>query len=68
MSHRMINQINSLKNEVATLTFQMVPVLSKIPDQQFLDQFPFSSKMSVLEFENKLNTDSDIKEKFVSKN
>ncbi|KAE9522058.1 hypothetical protein AGLY_017544 [Aphis glycines] len=64
MRECMINQINSLKNEVATLTFQMVPVLSKIPDQQFLDQFPFSSKMSVLEFENKLNTDSDIKENF----
>jgi len=64
----MINQINSLKNEVAMLTSHMVSALSKIPDQQFLDQFPFSFKMSLLEFENKLNTDSDIKEKFVSKN
>jgi len=66
MSERMLNQMNSLRTEIATLTSQMVPVLSNIPDKEFLDQFPFSSKISVLECENKLNTDSDINEKFVS--
>lgn len=66
MNERMLNQISSLRTEVSTLTSQMVPVLSNIPDKQFIDQFPFTSKVSVLEFENKLNSDSDINEKFVS--
>lgn len=67
MNERMLNQISSLRTEVATLTSQMVPVMSNIPDKTFLDQFPFSSKMSVLECESKLNTDSDINDKFVSR-
>lgn len=63
----MLNQKNSLRTEVATLTSQMVPVLSNIPDQQFLEKFLFYSKISVLEYENKLSSDSDISEKFVSR-
>jgi len=66
MNERMLNQISSLKTEVAKLTSQMLPVLSNIPDKTFLDQFPFSSKMSIFECESKLNTDSDTNEQFVS--
>jgi len=68
MNERMLNQISSLRTEIATLTSQMQPrpVFSNVTDKLFLDQFPFSSKTSVLECENKLNTDTDIKEKFVS--
>ncbi|XP_060858227.1 uncharacterized protein LOC132935648 [Metopolophium dirhodum] len=64
MNERMLNQISSLRTEVATLTSQITPVLSNIPDKNFLDQFPFSSKISVLECESKLSSDSDINEKF----
>lgn len=68
MNERMLKQFSSLRSEVATLTSQMVPVLSNyIPDKQFLDQFPFTSKVSVLECESKLNSDSDMNEKFVSR-
>lgn len=67
MNERMLNQISSLRTEVATLTSQMVPILSNIPDKKFLDQFPLSSIMSVLECESKLNADSDINVKFVSR-
>jgi len=67
MSERMLNQISILRTEVANLNSQMVPVLSNIPDKKFLDQFPFSSQLSILECENKLNNDSDINEKFVSR-
>jgi len=67
MNERMLNQINSLRSEVATLTSQMVPILSNIPDKQFIDQFPFTSKVSVLECESQLSSDSDMNEKFVSR-
>lgn len=64
--------IPSLKDYFTNFTNQIVvPTIgfsNDIDDQLFLELFPFSTKDSVFKFEKILQTDNNIKEKFVSLN
>jgi len=68
MNERLWNQMNSLRSEFANIKHHMVPELLFSNDSkntEFLDQFPFFTEESVLACEKVLQTDDNIKEKFV---
>lgn len=69
MNERILNQISSLKNDIAKLTRHILPIglsfSNDMEDQRFLDQFPFSNWENVLICERVLETNNDLKEKFV---
>jgi len=68
-NERILSQINSLKNEVAKLTRHVLPIglafSNDMEDKKFLDQLPFSNWENVLVCESLLQTNNDVKDKFV---
>jgi len=68
-NERILNKISSLKNDVAKLIRHVVPLglafSNYMEDKQFLDQLPFCNWENVLVCERVLQTNDDVKEKFV---
>jgi len=68
-NERVLSKISSLKNDVAKLVRHVLPIglafSNDVEDKQFLDQLPFSNWENVLVCERVLQTNNDVKEKFV---
>jgi len=68
-NERILSKISSLKNDVAKLARHVLPIglafSNDVEDKQFLDQLPFSNWENVLVCERVLQTNNDVKEKFV---
>jgi len=68
-NERILSKISSLKNDVAKLARHVLPTglafTNDVEDKNFLDQLPFSNWENVLACERVLQTNNDVKEKFV---